>query len=216
MRRAQCVLSGWRPIVSAVVEHRLIERSGLHGLVEAVHFLTRTSTWKPELVRELADRGGLQRRKDGRHEVPDRLGVDDRIGDLLRLLGNQPAPHRIALRPEILALVVEAPAFAVDDDAQAHAVDPRHDAAVEFGSPCVDGDGVALRGIADRPDSLVEQGLEDDPGVVGGPADDEVVGSRGPTLLSATPGWTRTRRSRRSASRRGTPFAARRPRRSRS
>ena len=99
----------------------------------------------------------LHRREDRRHEQADRFGVDDRIGDLLRLLRHQPAPDGVALRPGVLALVVEALRVAVDHDAEHHAVEPRGDAAVELGRARVDRHRMALRRIADRLDAGVEQ-----------------------------------------------------------
>ena len=35
-------------------------------------------------------------------------GIEDDVGDLVGLRGDQPAPDRVALRPDVLALVVEA------------------------------------------------------------------------------------------------------------
>ena len=75
--------------------------------------------------------------------------VEDDVGDLVRLLRDEPAPDRVALRPDILALVVEALGVLVDDDAEDDAVEPGDDAAVEFRRARVDRDGVALRRIAD-------------------------------------------------------------------
>ena len=77
------------------------------------------------------------------------LAIEDDVGDLVGLGGDQAAPDRVALRPDILALVVEAQGVLVDDDAEHHAIEPRDDAAVEFRRARVDRDRVALRGIAD-------------------------------------------------------------------
>ena len=96
------------PSVAAIVEHGVIEGAGAHRGVEVVHGLAERGRIERELAREFADGRRLHRRKDRRHEQPDRFGVDDRIGDLPRLLRHQPAPDGVALGPGVLALVVEA------------------------------------------------------------------------------------------------------------
>src|SRR5438874_2160150 len=78
-------------------------------------------------------------REDGRHELPDRLRIDDDVSDLAGLLGNEPAPDGVSLGPEVLSLVVEADRVLVDDDAEGDGVDARDDPAVELGSAAVDG-----------------------------------------------------------------------------
>ena len=77
--------------------------------------------------------------------------IEDDVGDLVGLGGDQPAPDRVALRPDVLALVVEALRVLVDDDAEHDAVEAGDDAAVEFRRAGVDRDRMALRRIADRP-----------------------------------------------------------------
>ena len=111
------------------------------------------------------------------------LRIDDRIGDLVRLLRDQAAPDRIALRPDILAFVVEALAVAVDHDAEHDAVEPRGDAAVEFRRARVKRDGVALGRIADRHHALVEQHAQHRATVIGRAANDEIVGGVAPIFL---------------------------------
>ncbi len=48
------------------------------------------------------------------------VGVEDDVGDLVGLRRDQAAPDRVALRPDVLALVVEALGVLVDDDAEHH------------------------------------------------------------------------------------------------
>ena len=103
--------------------------------------------------------------------------------DLARLLRHQPAPDGVALGPEILALVIEAPALLIDHDAERHAVDAGDDPAVELGRAPVDRDGVALLRIADLPDAAVEQRAQQQDLVVGRAAHDEVVRHVAPVLL---------------------------------
>ncbi len=109
--------------------------------------------------------------------------IEDDVGDLVRLRRHQAAPDRIALRPDVLALVVEALGVLVDDDAEHDAVEPRDDAAVEFRRAGVDRHRMALGGIADVLHALVEQHLEHGAAVIGRAADQEVVGRFAPVLL---------------------------------
>ena len=76
---------------------------------------------------------------------------------MIRLPRNEPAPDRVALRPEVFALVVEALDFFIDDDAERHAVEARHDAAIELRRARVERHGVAAARIADRFRAVVEQ-----------------------------------------------------------
>ena len=50
----------------------------------------------------------------------------------------------------VLAFVVKPIAMPVDDDAERHGIEPRHDAAVELRGARIDGDRMTLRWIADR------------------------------------------------------------------
>ena len=102
--------------------------------------------------------------------------------ELIRLLRDQSAPNGIALRPEVLAFVVETLPIFVDDDAECDAVDARDNAAVELRRPPVDGDRMALLRIADLLGAAVEQNAKHPPEVVWCAADDEVVGDVSPVL----------------------------------
>ena len=127
--------------------------------------------------------GALDRRKQRRHEAVATLTIEDDVGDLVGLRGHQPAPDRVALRPDVLALVIEALGVLVDDDAEHHRVVPRDDAAVEFRRAGVDRDRMALGGIADVLHALVEQQLQDRAAVIGRAADQEIVGRLAPIFL---------------------------------
>ena len=59
-----------------------------------------------------------QARKDAWSRFADRLGIDDRVGHLIRLLRDQPTPDGVTLGPEILTLVVEPLGVTVDHDAK--------------------------------------------------------------------------------------------------
>ena len=89
------------------------------------------------------------------------LRIDDRERHLVRLPGHQASPDSVALRPEVFALVVEALAVRVDDDAERDAVEPGDDAAIESGRPRIDGNRVALARIADRLRARVEHQPEE-------------------------------------------------------
>ncbi len=182
-----------------VVEHL----ARFDRLVEAVDGLADLRRVQLHLDRQFLDRIGLDRREHRRHEQRERLGVADRIGDLVGLLRDQAAPDGIALRPDILALVVETVAVAVDHDAVGHAVQTRRDAAVELRRARVQRHGVALRRIADRRHALVEQVLQHPAAVVGRAADDEVVDRVAPVFAASSPGSPGTRPTRRPRSARG-------------
>ena len=135
----------------AVVEHRVVERADAARRVERRRRSRRTPP--------PAGRAGARARasvcafspgKHRRHEAADRLRVDDRVADLPRLQRDEPAPDRVALRPEVLALVVEALRVAVDHDAERHAIHARADAAVVQRRARVDRHAMALRRVADR------------------------------------------------------------------
>ena len=99
----------------------------------------------------------FNRRKHRRHEMRQPFGVNDRVGNLIRLARNEPAPDRIALGPEIFTLVVEALGLFVDDDAEWNAVKTRDDAAVKFWCPSIERDRVAAAWITNRLCSVFEQ-----------------------------------------------------------
>ena len=125
----------------------------------------------------------LDRRIERGHEQRQRRRVEDDVGDLVRLLRHQPPPDRVALRPDLLALVVEALRVLVHHDAEHHAVEPRDDAAVVFRRARVDRDRVALGRIAGLLHAAIEQQLQHRAAIVRRAADEEVVGGRPPVLL---------------------------------
>ena len=132
-RCAQWVFAGARPSVAQSSSTVVVEPARAHRGVETGDGLREPLRREPQLLSPArASVSARLARKDRRHEAAERLGIDDRVGDLPGLAGDEPSPDRIALGPEILALVVEAPAFAVDHDAERHAVDARRDAAVEL------------------------------------------------------------------------------------
>src|SRR6185369_14479855 len=110
------------------------------------------------------------------------LRVDDRVRDLAGLARDELAPDRVALRPEVLALVVEALAIAIYDDAERHRVEPRRDAAVELRRSAVDRHRVAFARAPDRLRARVEHCVQYRARVVRRAAHDEVVGRVSPRL----------------------------------
>ncbi len=105
---AQWLFGGVEPLGPAVVVDVGIEAprpdrevEGRHGLLEPLGIELEQACEGAQILRR-------ERRVDRGHEARQRLGVDDHIADLVRLLRDQPAPDRVALGPEVLALVVEA------------------------------------------------------------------------------------------------------------
>ena len=127
-----------------------------------------------EILGQFADRRGAERREGGRHEEIFALGVRDRVGNLLRLLGHQTSPNGIALGPNILAFIIKAPACAIDHDAKGDGVQARDDSTVEFRRAGVDRDGVTLSRIANRRGTLLEQIFQHRPLRIWRAANDEV------------------------------------------
>ena len=104
----------------AIVQDRVIETAGHDARLNSLH---RAQSTDPRAIRvrlpapqSLVPRTG---RKHGRHEAAQHLGIDNRIGDLIRLLGDQAPPDRVALGPQILAFILET--FAVSDSRRCRA-----------------------------------------------------------------------------------------------
>ena len=161
----------------------MVERSRLHRGVEFGHGLLKCCRIKLEFPCEFGDGGGADRRKQRRHEAGHDAGVEDDIGDLIGLGGDQPAPDRVALRPDILALVVKALGMLVDDDAEYDRVVAGDDAAVELRRAGIDRNRMALGGIADVLHPFGKQHFQDRAAVIGRAADQEIVGGLAPILL---------------------------------
>src|SRR6266851_6592192 len=103
--------------------------------------------------------------------------------DLPRLLRDQPAPDRIALGPEVLALVVESLALLIHHNPEMHGIHTRDDPAVEFRRSRVHRDRVALARIAHLLRASIEQRAQHTALVVGSATDDEVLRHFAPALF---------------------------------
>ena len=112
--------------------------------------------------------------KHGRHESADRLGINDRKRDLVRLSSHKSSPDGIALRPEVFPLVIKALGVLIDDDPEREAIEPCHDAAVELRRTRIDGNGVTFVRIADRLRTSVEHQPQKRACVIRRSANDEV------------------------------------------
>src|SRR4030095_15465975 len=168
---------------STIIQFARIEMTRTHGSVEVIHGSCHSRSIDAELRRKLSDRARIHRGKYRRHEERQCLGIDDGIGNLIRLLGDELAPDRIPLRPEVLAFIVEALRCVVDGDAEGHAVEPRDDAAVELGRAGVERHGVAAARIADGFCAMAEQLLQHPALVLFGAANDEIISRVAPIFL---------------------------------
>src|SRR3989338_9076674 len=182
-RQRPVALRRIEPFGPAVVEPAHIEYARPHRPVELLHGRYQGVRLQFQTARQLGDGWRLDRRVDRGYEAPDRLGVDDAVGDLIRLSRDEPAPDRVARGPEVFPLVVEAPALAVDRDAEGNAVEPGDDTAVEFWSAAVDGDGMAAARIAYRLGAVLQQLLQHLALVVLRAADEEVLRGLPPVFL---------------------------------
>src|SRR5262249_36915587 len=133
---------------AAIIQSVVIKGSGLHGLIECQDGGFKFPWLQSESYGQLRDARRGNRRKHRRHETARNFGVDDAIRGLIRLLGHKAAPDGVPFGPEIFALVIEALALVVHDDAERQAIQTRHNAAVKFWSAAIDRDGVALPRIA--------------------------------------------------------------------
>lgn len=152
-------------------------------VVEFVHGSHEGGRIERKFCRKLCDRLRSDRRIDRWPEKRLGVGIENRICDLIRATCDEPAPDRIALGPGLFAFVVEALAIPIDDNAERQAMEPGHDAAVEFRRPSVDSDHVALAGAADRRDALVEQVSEHTPSGVGRTPDQQLICGFAPVTL---------------------------------
>ena len=167
---------------AAVIEDLRIEAAIDNGAVVLSDRLLQLVRIQSDQAGELPDRIGLDRRKHRRHEQRRRLLIDDRPGDLPRLLRHQPTPDRIALRPDIFALVIEPLRITIDDDAERNAIQPGHDAAIELRRTRVDRDRMELGRITDLLHTLRQQILQHSPAGIRRAADEEVVRCLPPIL----------------------------------
>ena len=171
----------------AVIQLAALEGAGAGGGVVVGHHALQLRRVEPERRGQFADAGGLQRREHAGQVIVQRLAVADGEGPLIGLLRDQPAPDRVTLGPDILALVVEAFDILVHDDGIGHAIEPHRQAAIAHRRPRVVGDGVELGRVADLLDPLSQQILQHRALGVGGAADLEVVGRVAPVLPQPFP-----------------------------
>src|SRR5215831_4050824 len=135
---------------AAVIQYLMIKGSALDGLIECQDGGFKFPERQAERHGQLRDARRGNRGKHRRHEAPGDFGVDDAIRGLIRLPGNEAAPDGVPFGPEILALIIEALALLVHDDAERQAIQTRHNTAVKLWSAAIDSDGVALPRIAYR------------------------------------------------------------------
>src|SRR6185436_18505307 len=106
--------------------------------------------------------------------------VDNGVGNLAGLLGDQHSPRRVALGPHVFPFVVETLAPRVDRDAERNRIETRDDPSVELRRTAINGDGVAGAWIANRRDAGIEQKSQHAAAIVWRAADHEVVRRRAP------------------------------------
>src|SRR5207247_4464768 len=101
---------------AAVIQNLMIKEARPHCLIKfansAFEFLRRQAEGRSKFC----DTWRVDRRENRRHKAADDFRIDDGIGDLIGLLGDQTSPDGIALGPKIFSLIVETVAVPVDDD----------------------------------------------------------------------------------------------------
>ena len=159
-----------------VVQRARIERAAWpNGRVELAYGLRHLRAIQSQTGRELANRPSFEGPVERRQKAIEHPRIDDRKRRLVRLLGDQPTPDGIALRPEILALVVKTFARFVDRNPERNRIQPGGDAAVEPRCPSVECHGMEALRIAGGRGTLVEHSGQDPPVVVGRAANHIVV-----------------------------------------
>src|SRR5258707_4715985 len=103
---------------AAIVEDGVIEGAGPNRGVEIGDGLLQHGRIEFEFNGQLRDRAGLDRREQRRHEAVAGDWVEDDVGDLVRLRRHEPAPDWLALRPDILPLLVKKHSLVVYYDAR--------------------------------------------------------------------------------------------------
>ena len=96
--------------------------------------------------------------------------------------GNKPAPDGIALRPEILALVIEPFSIPIENDAKGDAVNAAGDATVIFWRTGIDRHGMALVKGANRLHPMIQQAFQNGAGVPWCAAYQKILRSLAPPL----------------------------------
>ena len=154
----------------------MIKAARATGPVEVLDGLHHLCRIESELTGEPIERVVAHPGKHRRHEAANRLGVDHAPSDLPRLERHQPPPDRIALGPEIFALVIETLGKAVDHHPERDCVDARADPAVIKRGTRVNCHHVRLSGIADHVGALPSEIGNDGAHVEPCAADQEVIG----------------------------------------
>ena len=171
-----------QPFRPAIIQLTALEGARADGGVVFGHHLFQLAGIEAGHAGELGDAVGAIGREDAGQVVHDRLAVGDGEGFLHGLLGDQPAPDGIALRPDILAFVIEAIDIAIDDNGIGHAVEAHREAAIFQRRAGVIGHRVELRGIAHLLHALAQQILQDGALGIGRAADLEAVGRIAPVF----------------------------------
>src|SRR2546426_170439 len=167
----------------AVIQNLMIKAARLHGLVEFPNGVFKFLFGQAESCRQSCDGRRSNWRKHRRHEAAYNFRIDDRVCNLVGLLCDQTPPDGIALGPKIFALIVEALAVFVDDNAQRHAIEPRDNTSIKFGRAAVDRDCMTLGRIADGFGAMIQKQLQPPTFVIGRPANDEVARRFAPDFL---------------------------------
>src|SRR5713226_9297703 len=92
---------------AVIVKDGVIEGAGAHRRIEVADSLFQRRRIELEFAGQLGDRAGLDRREQRRHETVARTRVEDDVGDLVWLGCDEATPDRVALRPDVFALVVK-------------------------------------------------------------------------------------------------------------
>src|SRR5690606_19465414 len=95
-----------------------------------------------------------------RHETPYRFGINNRIGNLTRLLGDQASPNGITFRPKIFTFIIKTDRIFIDYNAEGNTVYSGTNTAIIERCTCINSDTVRLRRITNNIGTLIYHKFE--------------------------------------------------------
>src|SRR5579883_253336 len=176
-------LIGLQAYCPATIQRVGIEHAGPDSSVESRDRRFQRVAGNPEFQGKLPDRMGLQGGIHRRNKEPNSFRIENRPGHLPRLFGYQASPNGATLGPEILALIVEPLAALVDHYSKRQTVKARHNAAVVARRARIDGNRVALRGMAYRLCTVRKQHAQNLASIERCAADEEIARRFAPDFL---------------------------------
>ena len=135
----------------------MVKAARLTGRVVGAQGFHEGALIQVQTSRQLGQAGSFHSTENRWHKASYRLGINDGIGELPRLLRHQAPPDGIALGPEVFTLIVKTLCFAVNHHTQGNTVDSGAYAAVIQGCTGINGNHVRLGGVTNGIGALDQQ-----------------------------------------------------------